>query len=477
SRALRCSAAALPVRRPRELCPGVLRSSLLELARSHGLLRGGVRRRGHPGRPRHGAHSPPALSGPPADARGPLDPLGAVPRGGRNPVARAPRRGLRRPQRSPPSPRADRQLHRILRERIQRAERPGVGLHVEPGALRHRPVPGRPAGPPRGPSRLGSGRRRRVLARAVVRRLARPQAHDLPRRRPLHRQRLSDARPDLRDDHGWPGRRHHFRGVARLQDRVRLFQVRPGHRDPLHADRALRAAHSRVPAAHPRQVRGRGVSVTVRALPRHAGASRRLAHRVVLYGLVLALAGWILGPFVWLFVTSVSYQRTLLARPFPLIPPEITAENYRMIFGLVRFHAEVQASRILPALLNSVIVALAVTTLNLVIGSAAGYAYARCAFPLKRVSLYTILFTRMLPTIVLMPAFFLIPRPFGSQHTLPGLAIASSSSPFPSTVWIMKPYCETPPRDLEGGGLADGSPRLQVYRRIVLPMSGPGLVA
>src|SRR5262249_21609207 len=161
----------------------------------------------------------------------------------------------------------------------------------------------------------------------------------------------------------------HVCGVARLQDRVRLLQVRPGHRDPVHADRSLCPAHLRLPADHPREVRGRGVSVAARPAPRHAGASRRLIHPVVLYALVLALAGWVLGPFVSLFVTSVSYQRNLLARPFTLIPPEITTENYRMIFGLVRFHAEVQAARILPALLNSVIVAVAVTTLNLVIGS------------------------------------------------------------------------------------------------------------
>jgi len=214
-----------------------------------------------------------------------------------------------------------------------------------------------------------------------------------------------------------------------------------------------------------------------RALPRHAGARRRLVHRVVLYGLVVALAGWIMGPFVWLFVTSVSYQRNLLARPFTLIPPEVTAENYRMILGLVRFHAEVQASRIIPALLNSVIVAGAVTTLNLVIGSAAGYAYARCAFPFKQVSLYLILFTRMLPTVVLMPAFFLMLRAFGLQNTLTGLAVAYASFTLPFTVWIMKSYFETIPRDLEGSGLVDGCTRLQVYRRIVLPMSGPGLVA
>src|SRR5262249_24102289 len=285
------------------------------------------------------------------------------------------------------------------------------------------------------PPRLGGGRRRRFLARAVVRRFTSAQAHDLPRCRPLYRQRLPDARPDLCDDHGRPGRRHHFSGVARLQNRIRLPPVPSREPDRLHAHGALRPAHPRLPADHPRQVRGRGVSVAVRALPRHAGATRRLAHRIIVYGLVLALAGWVLGPFAWLFVTSVSYQRNLLARPFTLIPPEITAENYRMIFGLVRFHAEVQASRILPALLNSVIVAGAVTTLNLGIGSAAGYAYARCSFPLKHVSLYLILFTRMLPTIVLMPAFFLMLRAFGLQNTLTGLAIAYSSFTLPFTVW------------------------------------------
>src|SRR5262249_3894015 len=156
-------------------------------------------------------------------------------------------------------------------------------------------------------------------------------------------------------------RRHHVRGVARLQDRIRVLQVRSGDCDPVHADRPLRLAHLRLPADHPREVRGRGVSVAVRPAPRHAGAARRLIHPGRLCGLVVALAGWVLGPFVWLFVTSVSYQRNLLARPFTLIPPEITTENYRMIFGLVRFHAEVQAARILPALLNSVIVAVAVT--------------------------------------------------------------------------------------------------------------------
>ena len=69
------------------------------------------------------------------------------------------------------------------------------------------------------------------------------------------------------------------------------------------------------------------------------------------------MALWLSRPFVWLFVTSVSYQKNLLARPFAPVPPEVTLDNYRMVLGLIRFHAEGQAAKILPSMWNSVIVA------------------------------------------------------------------------------------------------------------------------
>jgi multiple sugar transport system permease protein len=205
--------------------------------------------------------------------------------------------------------------------------------------------------------------------------------------------------------------------------------------------------------------------------------ARRAANRVVLYGLVLLVALWLIGPFVWLFVTSVSYQKHLLARPLSFIPPEVTAANYRMVLGFVRFHAEGQAAKILPSMLNSLIVASVVTVLNLVVGTTAGYAYARFRFPLKTLSLFAFLFTRMLPTVVLIPAYFLMFKAVGLQNSLTGLVIAYGSFTLPLTIWIMKAYFETIPGDLDKSAMVDGCNRLQAYYRVVLPVSGPGLVA
>ncbi len=206
-------------------------------------------------------------------------------------------------------------------------------------------------------------------------------------------------------------------------------------------------------------------------------ALERRANRTVVYALVAVIVLWLVGPFVWLFVTSVSYQRNLLARPLAFVPPEVTLDNYRMVLGMVRFHAEGQAAKILPSMLNSLIVAAAVTAVNLVIGTTAGYAYARFRVPLKTFSLFALLFTRMLPTVVLIPAYFLLFKALGLQNTLTGLVLAYCSFTLPFTVWIMKAYFETIPTDLDKSALVDGCNRLQAYYWIVLPVSGPGLVA
>ena len=218
--------------------------------------------------------------------------------------------------------------------------------------------------------------------------------------------------------------------------------------------------------------------MTTRARYRGGNYRRRSAgSRIVLYVTVAAVALWLVAPFGWLFVTSVSYQRNLLARPFRLVPPEVTLDNYRMILGLVRFHAEGQAGKILASMWNSLVVALVVTGVNLVVGTTAGYAYARFAFPLKTFSLFALLFTRMLPTIVLIPAFFIVFRALGLQNTLTGLVVAYCSFTLPFTVWIMKAYFETIPADLDKSALVDGCNRFQAYCRVILPVSGPGLVA
>ena len=121
--------------------------------------------------------------------------------------------------------------------------------------------------------------------------------------------------------------------------------------------------------------------------------------------------------------------------------------------------------------------ATAVTAINVVFGSAAGYAYARHRSRAMSLSSYLVLFTRMLPVVVLIPAMFLLFRQMGLQKWLAGLVIAYCAFTFPFTIWITKSYFETIPRELDESGLVDGCTRFQVFAKLILPISGPGLVA
>jgi multiple sugar transport system permease protein len=105
--------------------------------------------------------------------------------------------------------------------------------------------------------------------------------------------------------------------------------------------------------------------------------AKRWATTTTLYGLVAMVAMWLMGPFVWLFITSISNQRDLMVRPMPLIPPTLNLDNYAQILNLVQSHSAHQTAQILPSLINSIIVTVIVTVINVLLGSAAGYAYAR----------------------------------------------------------------------------------------------------
>ncbi len=67
-----------------------------------------------------------------------------------------------------------------------------------------------------------------------------------------------------------------------------------------------------------------GAVATTRGYRGGSYRRRSTGSRLVLYGLLVAVAIWLIGPFVWLFITSISYQRNLMARPLSFIPPWTT---------------------------------------------------------------------------------------------------------------------------------------------------------
>lgn len=216
--------------------------------------------------------------------------------------------------------------------------------------------------------------------------------------------------------------------------------------------------------------------------PLLGGRPRQRLGRAALYAAVLVIALWSLLPFVWLVVASLSNQVDLLRKPPRLIPFPPVVENYTYILnpgiGLGAFRWGAQTQKIAPGLINSFLVGAAVTALNLAIGSLAGYAYARyLRFGFMRGTMLMLMMTRMIPGLSLMVPFFIMFQGAGLFDTKTGLVIAYSAFILPLTVWIMRGYFETVPRNIEAAAKVDGCTWFQAFTKVFLPVSLPGLIA
>jgi multiple sugar transport system permease protein len=210
--------------------------------------------------------------------------------------------------------------------------------------------------------------------------------------------------------------------------------------------------------------------------------TRRTLGAIALGVAAILIFIWSFGPFLWLVIMSLSPSADLVRSPPSLLPHALTLDNYRFtLFPWTMSDAQsssVQATRVPISIWNSLVVAVWVTAINVVLGSLAGYAFARGGRSrFLGGSLWALMLTRMTPSLALILPFFIVFRAAGLLDTRTALVIAYCSLILPLSTWIMKGYFEGLPPNLEKAALVDGCTRLQAIRKAVMPVASPGLVA
>ncbi|MBL8669396.1 MAG: carbohydrate ABC transporter permease [Alphaproteobacteria bacterium] len=195
--------------------------------------------------------------------------------------------------------------------------------------------------------------------------------------------------------------------------------------------------------------------------------ARSLLRRAVNAAIMLGIVATALFPILWGLSTSLKPTERILEYPPLLVPDQPTLAHYRMLWetGIGR------------PILNSAIVSAATVALCLVLGSLAGYALARFAFRGKQGVMLAIVAVMSIPLpSVLVPTFTFLVN-LDLNDSLIGLVLLYTAYQLPITVWILYGYFRTVPEQIEQAAMIDGYGRLAVLRKIVLPLSGPGLVA
>lgn len=196
----------------------------------------------------------------------------------------------------------------------------------------------------------------------------------------------------------------------------------------------------------------------------------------LLFLLVIPVLLFIYLPVAWLLISSISTRAELLSTPIHWIPQQPTFQNYLNILLPAQGTSEV-AKTFRITLMNSLIVASAVTVIALVVGSLASYALIRLRFPFQRSMLIGILGTRMIPEISLVIPLYLFATRVGLFNSPVILIITYLSFALPFAIWLMAAFFDTIPIELEDAARIDGCSRLEILWRIILPISAPGLVS
>ncbi len=194
---------------------------------------------------------------------------------------------------------------------------------------------------------------------------------------------------------------------------------------------------------------------------------------------VLRVIGWLalvifaiiyLFPLYWLLNTSIKGRAELFASTPTLVVKHPTLEPYVSVLfdrGYVRL------------LRNSLVVCSLTVLLTLVIGMAITYPLTRLPVSRRlRVGVLNwALSLRFLPPIAVVVPYFLIVRTIGLYNNPLALVFVYTLFNLPFGIWMLKGFMSEIPQEVEEAAYVDGATRAVAFRRVLLPLVAPGLLA
>ena len=188
---------------------------------------------------------------------------------------------------------------------------------------------------------------------------------------------------------------------------------------------------------------------------------------------VLNFATWsiiilISFPLIWMIITSVKPQTELFRIPPTWIPEQVTFEHYWRLLSETPFLRYFRNSVILSATTTAFVIGLAT------IGS---YSLVRFKYRGRQTLAFLVLFTYLLPSVVLIIPLYLMMVSLGLSNTLFSLVLAYTTFALPYALWLLRSFMQGIPVDLESAALVDGATRLGAFKDVIFPQLLPGIIS
>jgi len=176
----------------------------------------------------------------------------------------------------------------------------------------------------------------------------------------------------------------------------------------------------------------------------------------------------VIFPLIWMILTSIKPQIELFRIPATFWPGEITFEHYRTLLEETPF---------LIYFRNSVILSVSTTLIVVAVAVAGAYSLTRFAYPGRERLAVLVLFTYLLPSVVLVLPLYLAMVRAGIANSLLSLVVAYTTFALPYALWLLRSFMASMPEELEWAALVDGASRMDAFIDVVLPQALPGIIS
>ena len=177
---------------------------------------------------------------------------------------------------------------------------------------------------------------------------------------------------------------------------------------------------------------------------------------------------FVLFPFYWMTVTSFKTEDQMRSLVSMFWPSPFVVENYTQLLTKTDFAIWYR---------NSAFVAVSSTLVATAIGTIGAYALARLSFLGRAFLSSATLITYLVPPSILFIPLYAQIRTMGLADSLAGLIAAYPSFTVPFVTWLLMGYFGSIPQELEEAAMIDGATRFGAFRRIILPLAAPGVLA
>lgn len=194
-------------------------------------------------------------------------------------------------------------------------------------------------------------------------------------------------------------------------------------------------------------------------------------HPALTIGKYAALAFYLvfaLFPIYWLLKIAITPDALVFSEGTRLFPSAVSLGNFRTVLFQTDFLAYFG---------NSLTVSLITAAATTLIAAGAGYAFSRFEFAGKRIIIALMLITQMFPLLMIIAPIYRIVAELGLLNSLTSLIIVYTAFNIPFATFLMQSFFDGIPKDLEDAAMMDGCSRFQALRKVIFPLTLPGLGA